>query len=624
MKSFSKTLKFFLPALLFFCFQNVRAYSQVGIDRIEPAFWWTGMKNHELQLMVHGKDIGKTRVTFTYPGVRLERQVDVTNPDYTFVYLNISDSVRPGTFELTFRDGKDVLHRKYQLHARHYGKDRNQGFNSSDAIYLLMPDRFANGNPKNDYVKGMLERPDRKNPSGRHGGDLKGVENHLGYFRNLGVTTLWMTPVFEANMPASYHGYHGYAITNMYKVDPRLGTNMQYKNLVTEAHKDSLKVIMDMVLNHIGSNHWWMHDLPTKDWVHSYKKNGNTNYRAETISDPYASKYDQRKENKGWFVKDMPDLNQSNPLLATYLIQNTIWWVEYSGVDGIRMDTYPYPNKKFMAKWVQAVLKQFPHLNILGEVWVQEVADEAWWQKDSPLSDAYNSHLPSVTDFPLHFAMVKAFTEPFGYSTGLSRLYTTLAQDFVYHNPNKNVIFLDNHDLDRFASSIGNDPDKFKMAIAFLLTTRGIPQIYYGTELMMTGTKQKSDGNVRQDFPGGWSGDPQNAFTKAGRTPLQNEIFDYMQKLLHWRKGNKVISNGKLMQFIPEHNLYVYFRYTDSHCVMVVLNGADREQTFSTKRYQERISGYHTAFNVITGKTISDLRQLSVPAKTALLLELKQ
>ncbi len=624
MKAIFKSLKFFLPALLFFCFSNVRAYSQAKIERIEPAFWWTGMKNHELQLLVHGKDIGKTRVSFDYPGVRLERQVDVTNPNYTFVYLNISDSANPGSFQLTFKNGKDVLHRTYDLRARHREKDRNQGFSSSDVIYLLMPDRFANGNPGNDYVKGMLEHPDRNSLTGRHGGDFKGIEDHLGYLKNLGVTALWLTPVFETDMPASYHSYHGYASTDMYRVDRRFGTNDEFLKLVKEAHKDSLKVIMDMIHNHIGSNHWWMHDLPTKDWVHSLKRDGITNYRAETVSDPYASKYDLKKMTDGWFVKDMPDLNQKNPLLATYLIQNTIWWVEYAGIDGIRMDTYPYPDKHYMAKWVQAVLREFPNLNIVGEAWVQEIPDEAYWQEDFPLGDGYNSHLPSVTDFPMHFAMVKAFSEPFGRDIGLSRLYTALSQDFLYHNPNKNVIFLDNHDLDRFASSIGDDPDEYKMAITYLLTTRGIPQIYYGTELMMTGTKQPNDGNVRRDFPGGWPGDPHNAFTEAGRTPGQNEIFNYMRTLLHWRQGKKVISEGKLMQFIPENNLYVYFRYNDNQCVMVAFNSADKAQTFSTDRFQERMTGYYSAMNVVTGEKIVDLKELSIPAKSAMVLELKR
>ncbi|HKI46662.1 MAG TPA: glycoside hydrolase family 13 protein [Balneolales bacterium] len=624
MKSIFKSLKFFGAVLLFFCLANVRAYSQAEIERIEPTFWWTAMKNHELQLLVHGKDIGKTKVSFTYPGVKLERQQNVENPNYTFVYLTISDRAKPGSFELTFSNGKEVLHRIYQLRARNLEKDRNQGFDRSDVIYLLMPDRFANGNPENDYAAGMLERPDRQNPNGRHGGDFKGIEDHLGYFKNLGVTALWMTPVFEADMPASYHGYHGYASTDMYRADRRFGTNEEFLKLVNEAHRDSLKVIMDMIHNHIGSSHWWMSDLPAPDWVHSLKKNGNTNYRAETVSDPYASDYDRNKMTDGWFVKDMPDLNQKNPLLATYLIQNTIWWVEYSGVDGIRMDTYPYPDKTYMAHWVQAVLREFPRLNVVGEAWVPEIPAEAWWQKDFPLGGGYNSHLPSVTDFPLHYAMVSAFSTPFGWDTGLSRLYLTLTQDFMYHDPNKNVIFLDNHDLERFASSIGDDPGDYRMAIAFLLTTRGIPQIYYGTELMMTGTKQGSDGNVRQDFPGGWPGDPHNAFTRSGRTLRQNVIFDYTQTLLHWRKGNKVISNGKLMQFIPENNLYVYFRYTDRQCVMVALNGAGHDQTFSTDRYQERMNGYHSAVDVISGEKITDLNELSVPAKSALVLELRK
>jgi len=595
-----------------------------GIDHIEPTFWWTGMKHKSLQIMIHGKDISDANVSVSYPGVKFERKVTVSNPDYVFLYVDITKEAKPGEMPVVFsKNGKKYTY-EYQLKSKSTSEDRYQGFNSSDIIYLLMPDRFANGDPSNDNVKGMIEKKNLKDPSGRHGGDIKGIEDHLRYIKDLGVTAIWINPLVENNMPTNYHAYHGYAATNLYKIDPRYGSNQDYVDLVSKAHNDGLKIIMDMVMNHIGSNHWWMKDPPTKDWVHSYSKYGQTNYRIPAVSDPHASKYDEKKMEKGWFVKAMPDLNQNNPLEATYLIQNTIWWIEYSGIDGIRMDTYPYPNKHFMKEWVQAVKEEFPTLNIVGEVSVHDVGIASYWQEHKHSRDGYNSHLTSITDYPLKYAIVEAFTQPYGWHSGIMQIYYTLAQDFLYSKPDENVIFFDNHDTNRFGGLINKDKDLFKMGMAFLLTTRGIPQIYYGDEIMRSSLKNGNDGNVRRDFPGGWPGDKHNAFTQAGRSPLQNEIFDYTRKLMHFRDNNPVLATGRLMQFIPENDVYVYFRYNKNKTIMVVMNLNKKEYHLNNIRFAERMDGFNKALNVVTGKTLTHLKSFDIPAKTAWVMELEK
>ncbi len=595
-----------------------------GIDHVEPTFWWIGMKHHNLQIMIHGRDISNAKISLDFPGVEFERKVTVSNPDYVFLYVNISDSAKPGDMPIIFSKGRKKYTYDYQLRKMNPAQGRYQGFSDSDIIYLLMADRFSDGNPKNDNAKGMLEKSNRSISNGWHGGDIKGIEDHLSYIKDLGATAIWITPMVENNMPAWYHSYHGYAATNLYKIDPRFGTNQDYVNLVKEAHEKGLKIIMDEVMNHIGSYHWWMKDLPTPDWVHNYKKYGRSNFDLSAISDPYGSHYDQHKMEKGWFVKAMPDLNQSNPLEATYLIQNTLWWIEYSGIDGIRMDTFPFNNKYFMARWVQAIKKQFPHFNIVGEVWSPNVGTASYWQENTHNKDGYNSHLPSITDYALWFATTDAFTAKPGSQSGVMHLYNTLSQDFLYTNPFNNVIFLDDHDTDRFGGLIKKDKDLFKMAMVFLMTTRGIPTIYYGDEIMMSSLKNGADGNVRKDFPGGWPGDPHNAFTEAGRTSLQNEIFDYTRKLAYFRDNHPVLENGHLMQFLPQNDVYVYFRYNKKETIMVVLNFNDKVISLDTSHFAERMNGFDKAREVTTGKTVTNLNTLELPAKTAWVLQLEK
>lgn len=617
--------RFRFPLLLLAIFLTLPSLvwaQNFGINHVNPTFWWTGMKNKNLQIMIHGKDIANAHIKVSYPGVKFERKVTVSNPDYVFLYLDITKKTKPGKMPIVFtKNGKKYTY-EYQLRKQKPRKGRYQGFSSSDVIYMMMPDRFANGNPSNDNVKGMLDKANLKNPSGRHGGDIKGIEDHLNYIKNLGATAIWITPLVENNMPSD--SYHGYAATNLYKIDPRFGTNQDYVNLVKEAHKKGLKIIMDEVFNHVGSYHWWMKDLPSKNWVHNYKKYGQTNYRMATMSDPHASKYDKNKMEKGWFVKAMPDLNQSNPLLATYLIQNSIWWIEYAGIDGIRMDTYPYNNKWFMARWNEAVKRQFPHFNIMGEVWTPYVGLAAYWQQNNHNRDGYNSHLPSLEDYPLWFAITDAFTQKFGFNTGVSKIYYTLSQDFLYSDPDDNVIFLDDQDTDRFASVVKGNKDLFKMGMTFLLTTRGIPVIYYGDEIMMKGTKKVTDGNVRKDFPGGWPGDKHDAFKKSGRNPLQNEIFDYTRKLANFRDNNPVFAKGRLVQFVPQNDVYVYFRFNKKKTIMVVMNFNKKEYKLNTARFSNRMEGFSKAQNIMTGKTLHNLKTFKLPAQTAWVLELEK
>ncbi|WP_448519117.1 glycoside hydrolase family 13 protein [Rhodoflexus sp.] len=596
-------------------------HAQFAIDRVEPPHWWTGMKQKLLEILVYGKNIGESQVQMqTYEGVRLIETIRPQNSNYIFLQLEILEQAKPGTLTFTFTgSNKKSTRINYTLKAKQSATGRIQGFGPQDLIYLIMPDRFANGNPALDNVAGMREKADRSAPFGRHGGDIDGILQRLDYIKSLGVTALWLNPVLENDMPTS--SYHGYAITDFYGVDKRFGGNEKYRELIEACHKRGMKVIKDMVMNHCGLYHWWMDDLPYPDWVNQFSEFTRSNYRLATISDPHASEHDRTLMNTGWFDTTMPDLNQRNPRLAKYLIQNTIWWLEEFGIDGIRMDTYPYPDPEFMAQWSAAVLAEYPQSNIVGEVWIHSAAMESYWLKGTQNRDGYRSTLPSITDFPLFEAIAPALNEPTGWGSGLSRLYHVLAEDFLYEAPNNNVIFLDNHDVTRFATAIGQDLNKMKMGLAFLLTTRGVPQIYYGTELLMTG-----DGgfhpDVRKDFPGGWAGDTMDAFTPQGRTAAQNELWNYLSTLANWRKGKSVVHHGKLTHFIPANDCYVYFRHNEKEAVMVVLHTGDQPKQLDTKPFREILERFKQGKDVISGKAISNLAQLELPARSALILEL--
>lgn len=612
-------------ALLVFLLLGSSAFAQKKTEQIniEPPFWWIGMQNTELQLMVRGKNIGETRVQLKAEGVKLERVSAVENPNYLFLDLSFSESAKAGFFEISFLKSGKVIHTvNYELKARKQGSALRQGFNSADAIYLLMPDRFANGDPANDNIPGMLENADRKNPDGRHGGDLEGIIQHLDYFNELGVTALWLNPVLENNMPAN--SYHGYAITDFYQVDPRLGGNEKYLELVEKAHKKNLKIIMDMVFNHYGTAHKWTNDLPMSDWVNQWPEFTRSNYRGGTLTDPYAAAADQDKMLRGWFDVTMADLNQRNPFVANYLIQNSIWWIEYADLNGIRMDTYPYSFKEFMQEWMQRIRTEYPDFSVVGEVWLNSGPMVAYWHDQKHNFDGFNSHLNYVMDFPLKSAISRAFNEANGWSSGVNALYESLSMDFVYGDPNTIMNFLDNHDMDRIATTLGEDIKKQKMAATFLLTVRGVPQLYYGNELGTPGVEHKGHGQMRNDFSGGWPDDSKNAFTSEGRSPDENELWNHFRTLLHYRKNTTALQNGKMTHYIPEDGVYVYFRSDEKQTIMIVLNNNNQEKTIKTARFAENMKGFDNGTDLLHRTWFEQLDEISIPAMDSRVIELKQ
>lgn len=605
------------PAL--FGFSTAAAQQEL---RVEPPFWWAGMQDCQLQLLVYGKNIAQAEVQLDYPGVSLLGITRVENPNYLFIDLALDPDVKSGTFTINFRlDKKRSYSYTYELRQRDTGSAFRKGFDQSDVLYLLMPDRFANGNPLNDNHPEMSEKANRRNPSGRHGGDIQGIKDHLDYFNELGVTTLWMNPLLENNHPE--YSYHGYAITDFYRIDPRFGSNTDYVALVDAAHEKGLKIVMDMILNHCGINHWFIKDLPMPGWIHHFPEFTKSNFRAETLTDPHASLSDQNRMLQGWFDKHMPDLDQRNVYLRNYLIQNSIWWIEYANLDGIRLDTQPYPYAEMTAEWTARILNEYPGFNIVGEAWLQCEAMTAYFQKQNSPCAYFSSGMPVVTDFPLQGAVSQAFTEQEGWSEGMARLYMVLAQDFVYDNPYNTLTFLDNHDLNRYFNTIGNDLDALKMAMTFLLTTRGIPQLYYGTELLMDGQEHLGHGDIRRDFPGGWAEDSINAFTASGRTEAQNEVFNHLKQLLDWRKTSPAVHYGKLLHFIPEGGVYTYFRMLDDEVVMVMINNSKEKKNIDTNRFSEIAAGLLQATDVMTGEAVMLKNDISLSPRSARIFELK-
>ena len=596
------------------------------IDHIEPENWYVGMKNSSLQLMVYGKNIRDSRVSVDYPGVKIDSLVRLDSPNYLFVYLNLSGA-KPGNMVLNI-DGKKV---NYPLKARTMSGDKRIGFDNSDVLYMLMPDRFASGRNITKPMKGLNPYVvDRSKPSLRHGGDLEGVRQHLDYFNQLGVTALWFTPVLENNSSDmnSQSSYHGYATTNYYRVDPRFGTNEDYARLVAEAHAKGLKVVMDMIFNHCGYDHPWVKDMPSKDWFNTpeWMKKGDsyylqTSYKLTPVLDPYASKVDKRETVDGWFVRSMPDLNQKNPHVMTYLIQNSEWWIETVGIDGIRMDTYPYADRKAMSQWMKILNEEYPNFNTVGETWVTEPAYTAAWQKDSKLSKV-NSYLKTVMDFSFYDKINLAkHEETDAWWKGLNRIYNSLCYDYLYENPSSVMAFIENHDTDRFLEN-GKDTLALKQALALLLTINRIPQLYYGTEVLMNGTKEVTDGNVRCDFPGGFVGDKHNAFTAEGRTKAENSMFNWLSKLLKWRRNNMVITKGKQIQFIPYKGVYVIARQWNDQTILTILNGTSQAVTLPLDRYAEVIGNHQEAKDVISGRKVKLGSELQLKARDTKVIEL--
>ncbi|MFD1820756.1 Glycosidase [Pseudarcicella hirudinis] len=635
-----KIINFIGFGLLFFALISGETRAQ-SIQKVEPVNWWTGMKNPKLQLLVYGKDISAFEVSANYPGVKIEGVQKVESPNYLFINLTIAPETRAGKFMLEFRKTVQVKNGKkkavdqivkisqpYELKVR---DKKPQEITSKDLIYQILPDRFANGDPSNDKFPDMADPlADRSNPFLRHGGDLQGIIQHLDYVQELGATALWLNPVLENNqfqtneggsMRSSYHGYH---FTDLYNVDKRLGGNDTYKKLIDAAHEKGIKIIQDAIYNHIASNHWMMKDLPMKSWINQWDTYTNTTYRDEPLIDIlHGSASDKKIMESGWFVPALPDLNNKNELVGNYLIQHALWTVEFFGIDGWRIDTYMYNDLEFMNRCNEALLQEYPDMFITGENSVSNIVSQAYLSRNN-FNVPFKSNLPSANDFVLSNAISDALNNEFGWNKGFNRIYSTLASDMIYQDANRNMIFLDNHDIDRFYSVIKEDLSKFKMGLGFLLTTRGVPQIYYGTEILTKNFKDPSDAEVRKDFPGGWAGDKENKFLAAGRNAKENEAFDFVKTLANFRKGSSAITTGKLMQFTPESGIYVYFRYDNNQTIMVILNQNKDEKVVESSRFSERTTGFTRARNVITKTDLTDLKTIRVAGMSVTVLELQK
>jgi glycosidase len=607
----------FLLALLWL--QVTVLYAQLpALERIEPMNWWVGFKNQSLQLLVRGNHIAESTVAINYKGVSVVSVQKTTNPNYLFINLQILSSTKSGTFPIKFtgRDRKVITY-NYELKTR---VPQTRGVTNKDLIYLIMPDRFANGDPTNDQVAGMKDKNfNRDSMYYRHGGDLQGIINQLPYLQDLGVTTLWLNPVLENDMYVT--SYHGYANTENYRVDRRFGNNELYRKLSADCHKRGMKMIKDLVHNHIGNQHFLFLVPPAQDWFHQWPSYTGTTYKDQALFDPYAAKADQKRMSNGWFDKHMPDVDQNNPMVKKYITQSHIWWIEYAGLDGFRLDTYAYNDLKFMAEWGKAIATEYPTFTFFGETWVHGTANQVFFTEGNTVNQHFDTHLQGVTDFQTYFAINETLTGKFGWTEGVNRLYTVLASDYQYKDPTRNVIFLDNHDTDRFLSKVGEDFDKFKSGIILLLSLRGIPQMYYGTEILMK-NYANPDGKVRDDFPGGWAGDPKNKFSAEGRTKKENEAFDFIKKLANYRKNTSALQTGKMMQFVPENGIYVYFRYDAKKTVMVVVNTNEQAETLTTARFAEQIKDHKILFNIMNGER-TGIDPIKLAAKTSYIFELQ-
>ncbi|MEP2023805.1 MAG: glycoside hydrolase family 13 protein [Reichenbachiella sp.] len=601
------------------CFTVLNLQGQsIQLERVEPPSWWVGMESSSLQLLVYGENISFSTPMINYPGVEVKSVVKLENPNYLFVNLNISAETQPGSFEIIFMKGKKRLTSfQYQLEQKNNRSSNGQTVDGADVFYLITPDRFANGNKGNDSTDDTIEKVNRDDMHGRHGGDLKGVEDHLDYVQELGATTLWLNPFLENDQPA--YSYHGYGISDFYRTDSRFGSNEDFKNLTKVCHVRGMKMIMDQVFNHCGAGHWWMNDLPARDWLNQWDTFTRSSFTNVAASDPHVSLSDYDLFTKGWFDVNLPDLNLQNEFLATYLIQNSIWWVEYAQLDGIRMDTYPYPDKQVMADWVKRVKLEYPDFYIVAETWESKASSLSYWNRIGSNADGYDPQINSVCDYPLYYAMLKAFGE----DGNVYKLYETLAEDFVYGNASNNKIFNGNHDVPRLYTLLGENMSKVKLSMAFTLTTRGIPQLYYGDEILLAGNKP--DGVLRKDFPGGWKSDKRNAFSKEGRTVEENELYTYVNNILKWRKNAEEIHEGRLIHFQPYDNVYVYFRSLGDKRTMVIINNNNRKfEKYNLARFNEALEGYRSGTDVITKSNYLTLGYIDIEPNTALIIELKK
>lgn len=607
----------------FFFFLLISNFSFAQVDRVEPPFWWSNMNLSEVQIMFYGKNIAQNEVSVSN-GIVIKSIQKTENPNYVFVTIDTKNTAAQD-FVFTFKNKNKSFTQNYSLKSRKENSRYRKSFDSSDLIYLIMSDRFANGNPDNDSNPNLFEKANRSNKDGRHGGDIEGIIKNLDYIKELGATAIWPTPLCEDNDERG--SYHTYGQSDVYKIDPRFGTNEDYLRLSSELHKRGMKNIMDYVTNHWGYKHWMMSDLPTYDWIHQFPGYAQTNYRMASQFDSNASKKDFDLCMDGWFVKSMPDLNQSNPLVLNYLTQNAIWWIEYADLDGFRVDTYSYNDKTAIAKWTKSITDEYPNFNIVGEVWMYDQAQMAYWQKDSKIGaiQSFNSNLPSVMDFTLQDAIANGvFNEDKqDWRNGMVKVYENFNNDFLYPNIDNLLVFFENHDTNRLNEFYKNDFKKYQMAVALIATVRGIPQIYYGSEIGMAGSKNVGDGDIRRDFPGGWNGDTNNAFTTSGRTAEQQQFFDYSAKLFNWRKSKSVIHTGKTTHYVPDNNVYVYFRYNEKESVMIIVNNNPEKQTVKTARFNENIQNYTSGKDVISGKSLNVKNDIEIDGKSVLILELK-
>lgn len=589
------------------------------VEKVEPPFWWEGMRLSQVQVMLYGKDIAKLQVSSELPVVGI---IKTENPNYIFVTI-ATENQKSGNYDITLSNGKKKVKTiSYELKKRREGSDFRKGFDASDMVYLLMPDRFANGNPDNDSHPSLNEKANRSLPGGRHGGDIQGIINNLDYIQSLGATAIWSTPLCEDNDET--YSYHTYGQSDVYQIDARYGTNETYKKLSDELHQRGMKLIKDYVTNHWGWQHWMIKDLPTYNWIHQFPGYAQSNYRMSTQMDVNTSEIDKKYCVNGWFVESMPDLNQDNPLVLNYLKQNAIWWVEYADLDGFRVDTYSYNSKEAIADWTKTIMNEYPNFNIVGEVWLHDQAQISYWQKDSPIGaiQSYNSHLPAVMDFTLHDAFGEAFRVDPSWDKGMIQVYDNFVNDFMYNDIDNLLIFAENHDTSRINEIYQNIED-YKLIITLLATARGIPQLYYGSEIGMQGDKSKGDADIRQDFPGGWANDNQNAFKSSERTARQKAYFDFTAKLFNWRKNQPLIHFGKTKQYLPNHEVYVYFRYNDTDAVMVIINQNKEKQTLDLKRFAESLNGFQQATDIISEKSFGLDNTLEINGKTSMILELK-
>jgi len=604
--------------------QNLEVKLTNNIERVEPPNWWIGMKTRDLQLLVYGKNISDYVPLINSSNVKLVSTEKVKNQNYLFLNISISEKAEPESIEINFLNDNVIVDKyEFSLLDRKENASELVGFNNSDVMYLITPDRYVNGDPENDDIAYMYERPNRDDNRGLHGGDIQGIINQLDYIEEMGFTTIWLNPVLENNMKRS--SYHGYSITDYYKIDPRFGTNELFLELSQKAKKRGIKFVMDIIPNHCGSEHWFFKDPPMEDWINNQSGFKQTNHRRETIQDIHASEIDKKDHIDGWFVETMPDLNQKNQKMSTYLIQNTLWWIEYAELSGIRVDTYPYSDKDFMSDWTYVVMDEYPNFNIVGEEWSDNPSLISYWQKNKVNHDGYVSYLPTLMDFPLQISFVEALNDDFGWGKGFVKPYRTLANDFVYPNPNNLLIFPDNHDMARFYTQVNNDLDLFKMGIVYYSTMRGIPQFYYGTEILMNSNENPGDhGLIRTEFPGGWPDHLKNAFTGDGLSKDEKQTQLFFKELLNWRKNNKVIHKGKLIQFSPKENgVYSFFRVFEGQLVWVIFNRNNSSRIIDTSRFKELISNKEFGYDVLNKKRVSIINSIEIDKKSALIIEIE-